>query len=186
MPPTLTSMLRSPAPTPTATPLRAAAAVAALLVLALGIAGCSGTEDRAAEAADPLPEVALVDLATGDEAAWPTGTPLVVNFWASWCAPCRKEMPAFQQVADDLGDQVAIVGVTDEDDLAAAREAADASGVSYPLLVDVDQELLTQLELSGLPATVFVDADGTIVGRHLGALTEAELSEQIEDVHGIA
>lgn len=179
-------MPRTTASTPALAPRRAAAALAALLLLALGVAGCSGTEDRAAEAATPLPEVALVDLATGDEAAWPSGTPLVVNFWASWCAPCRKEMPAFQQVADDLGDQVAIVGVTDEDDLTAAREAADASGVSYPLLVDVDQELLTELEISGLPATVFVDAEGTIVGRHLGALTEAELSEQIEDLHGIA
>jgi thiol-disulfide isomerase/thioredoxin len=178
-------MHRTPAPTLPSAPLRVAATLAAVLLLALGASGCSGS-DRSANAAAPLPDVALADLGSDDEATWPTGTPLVVNFWASWCAPCRKEMPAFQEVADELGDEVAIVGVTDEDDLTAAREAADASGVTYRLLVDVDQQLLTQLELSGLPATVFVDADGTIVGRHLGALTASQLRQQIEDLHGIS
>jgi thiol-disulfide isomerase/thioredoxin len=164
-------------------PRRSIFALVALIGLASTMVGCSRS-DRSA--GTPLPQVSLVELDSGADATWPTGQPMVVNFWASWCAPCRKEMPAFQEVADALGDQVTIIGVTDEDDLTEARVAADAAGVSYPLLVDVDQELLTLLEVSGLPASVFVDADGNVVGRHLGALTEAQLTREIEERHGIA
>jgi peroxiredoxin len=94
-------------------------------------------------------------------------------------------MPAFEAVHQRLGDQVAIVGVTDEDDHAASANAAKKSGATYPLLVDEDQTLLTDLRVSGLPGTVFVDADGKVIGRHLGALTEAELTKEIKDRYGI-
>jgi len=130
---------------------------------------------------EPLPDATLSSLSTGEPADLATdGTPLVINFWASWCAPCRAEMPAFERVHQGLGDQVRIVGVTDEDDHDASTEAAEAAGVTYPLLTDDDQTLLTDLKISGLPGTVFVDADGKVIGRHLGALTEAELMKEIE------
>lgn len=134
----------------------------------------------------PLPAASLSSLDTGEPADLdPDGKPMVINFWASWCTPCRAEMPAFEQVHQDLGDQVTIVGVTDEDDHDASADAARQAGVTYPLLVDDDQTLLTDLHVSGLPGTVFVDADGNVVGRHLGALTEAELTKEIEDRYGI-
>ena len=159
--------------------------LALALVLVTALAGCS-SDDGGKAAGKPLPDVALTDLATGRDASWPaSGTPTVVNFWASWCGPCRKEMPAFQQVADRLGKKVTIIGVTDETDHDASRKAARTSGASYPLLVDDDQELLIDLGLASLPATVFVDADGKVVGRHTGALTESELLAQIKDRYGI-
>jgi len=154
-----------------------------LVALAIALTACSGSnasEDKA------LPDAKLTDLSTGDAAGWDAdGKPMVVNFWASWCTPCRKEMPAFDQVHQDLGDQVAIVGVTDEADLDAARKAAAAADVSYPLLVDEEQSLLIDLGITGLPGTVFVDADGNVVGRHLGAMTEDELTKEIEERYGI-
>lgn len=154
--------------------------VATTLVVAL--AACS----HSSSSGKPLPEAKLSNLATGKVADWPAdGKPMVVNFWASWCTPCRKEMPAFEQVHQKLGDRVAIVGVTDEDDHAAAKKAAEAAGVTYPVLVDDDQTLLTDLKVSGLPGTVFVDADGKVESVHLGALTEAALTKEIEDRYGI-
>lgn len=133
----------------------------------------------------PLPDAKLTDLATGKAASWPTGKPLVVNFWASWCTPCRAEMPAFDKVATRLRSKVTIIGVTDEDDHAASKKAAKAAGATYPLLVDTDQALLSDIGITGLPGTVFVDEDGKIVGRHLGALTEDELTKEIEKRYGI-
>lgn len=157
--------------------------LALCLALAFVAAACSHGD---AKAGTKLPEANLTELATGKAASWDAGDkPMVLNFWASWCTPCRAEMPAFEEVSKELGDQVAIVGVTDEDDLTAAKKAADKAGVTYPLLVDVDQTLLTDVGITGLPGTVFVDADGTIVGRHLGALTADELTKEIEDRYGI-
>jgi thiol-disulfide isomerase/thioredoxin len=158
--------------------------VVATAVLALA-PGCS--QDDGASG-DPWPDAPLVDLndeAPVELADLADGTPTVVNFWASWCAPCRTEMPAFDQVADDLDGQVAIVGITDESELDAARDAADAADVSYPLLVDTDQVLLSDLGISGLPGTVFLDEDGNVIGRHLGKMDEDELTAEIEDRYGI-
>ncbi|MEZ5177765.1 MAG: TlpA disulfide reductase family protein [Acidimicrobiales bacterium] len=97
----------------------------------------------------------------------------------------KKEMPAFEAVSQQLDGKVSIVGVTDTLDLDGSRAAADKAGVTYPLLVDEDQNLQSDLGIAGLPATIFVDADGKVVGRHLGALTEAELTKEIEDRYGI-
>ena len=161
-------------------PRLARIAVAAVLLLAPACSHQDGGEGK------PLPAASLSSLSTGKPADLDAdGKPLIINFWASWCTPCRAEMPAFEQVHQELGDQVAIVGVTDEDDHDASAEAAEEAGVTYPLLVDDDQTLLTDLRVSGLPGTVFVDADGNVVGRHLGALTEAELTKEIEDRYGI-
>ncbi len=151
--------------------------------LLLAVPACAKND---ASNGKPVPKATLTSLATGKPADWDAkGRPLVINFWASWCTPCRAEMPAFDRVHRTLGDKVAIVGVTDEDDHEAAAEAAKKSGATYPLLVDEDQTLLTDLQLSGLPGTVFVDADGNVIGHHLGALTEEELTTQIEDRYGI-
>ena len=175
----ISSTDRAPAP-----PLRHRAGL--LLALALcTIVGPACSSDPG-DGTAPVPTATLIDLSTEAPADWDAdGRPLVINLWASWCAPCRKEMPAFDKVAERLGDEVAIVGVTDETDLDAARSAAADTGVRYPLLVDVDQTLLVDLDVSGLPGTVFIDDKGQIVGRHLGALTEDELLTEIEERFGI-
>lgn len=114
------------------------------------------------------------------------GKALVVNLWATWCAPCRREMPALQGVADDLGDEVAIVGVTDDVDHDKAAAAAADAGARYDLLADPTGSFQSAVEVPGLPATLFVDAEGRILERHLGALTEAEIRSKIEEHYGVA
>lgn len=159
------------------------AALAAVALIVLLAPSCSHDANKAT--GTPLPDAKLTDLVTGKAADWPTGKPLVVNFWASWCTPCRAEMPAFDKVAARMGDKVTIIGVTDEDDHAASKKAAKAAGVSYPLLVDTDQVLMSSVGITNLPGTVFVDEDGTIIGRHFGALTEGQLTKEIEKRYGI-
>ena len=170
----------------TTTPTRALAALAGALLL-LAVAACSGEGGTAA--AGGLPETTLEPIGSGEpttlDAVAADGQPLVLNVWASFCTPCITEMPDFESVHQALGDQVAIVGVTDDDDVPAAEALAERTGVTYPLYRDPARRLGVALEVSGLPATVFVGPDGTVVERHQGALDADELSSTIERLWGI-
>lgn len=111
--------------------------------------------------------------------------PTVVNVWASWCAPCRTEMPALEEVHLAMGDEVTIIGLTDDPDPQAAEALARELGVTYPLYLVERPGDLRQLEVLGLPSTVFVDATATIVANHAGVLDASGIIEQIRSAHDI-
>jgi thiol-disulfide isomerase/thioredoxin len=132
---------------------------------------------------DPLPTVALPELdgsgcLTTDDLL---GQPTVINFWATWCAFCVEEMPDLEQVHRDVGDQVRFVGVDREDVADKALELAEATGVSYELVEDRDGSFFRAVQGRGMPTTVFVDAEGTIVYRHAGPVTAEELRALIDE-----
>ena len=132
----------------------------------------------------PLPDVtlpALADLgpAGGLDLSNLRGEPAVINFWASWCAPCVREMPGLQNVADDLGITVIGVDYVDQDD--EAVELARQLGITYPLVRDDDGEFGRQVDLIGTPTTLFVDAEGTIVRQLAAELDEQQLRDVIEE-----
>lgn len=109
-----------------------------------------------------------------------SGEPTVINLWASWCGPCKKELPHFAKAHRELGDRVQILGIDFADDEPdAALELAKLAGVTYPLLADPNSSVKADLKVVGLPQTVFVDAQGTIVAterrvyRSYGDLTTA-------------
>ena len=126
------------------------------------------------------------------------GKPLVINFWGSWCEPCKEELPAFQSTYDDYQDEVEFVGINMKDDLDAARAMADDFGLTYPLVIG-ETELETEFDLVGYPTTVFITSDyelmdsdvepdegPTLLGGKqggasgLGAITEDELRAEID------
>jgi cytochrome c biogenesis protein CcmG, thiol:disulfide interchange protein DsbE len=107
------------------------------------------------------------------------GRPLVLNVWASWCGPCRAEMPALQQVYLKAKDQVGFLGLDSRDVVDAARRFAAQTGVTYPLAADPDGQAAAKLGAAGLPTTLFIGPDGTLRGRHVGALTAADLRAAI-------
>lgn len=109
------------------------------------------------------------------------GTPVVLNFWATWCAFCVEEMPAFESVHRTLGDTVRFVGVDREDSLDKARTLAEKTGVSYELVVDEDGSFFRAIEGRGMPTTVLVASDGSIAYRHAGPLTAPELRRLIAE-----
>lgn len=132
-----------------------------------------------------LPDVALVD-AAGTEVRLDAyrGAPLVVNFWFSRCAPCRRELRDFATVHDELGDRIQFVGVDPFDTVDAMVTFAEERGVRYDLLRDTgdDGRLLTdELEIVGYPVTLFVDADGRIL-RQTGEIDADELRAAIEEL----
>jgi len=96
------------------------------------------------------------------------GRPLVVNAWASWCGPCRSELPVFQAASVALGRGVAFVGLNVNDTPGPARGFQRAHPVSYPSYVDGDRRISRSYGVQGLPYTVFYDAAGRRVYVHQG------------------
>ena len=156
-------------------------AVVAVIGLAAGLGGCSSKAavrvDRSGRS--PAPAFRLDEVRAGRTAvalADYRGKPLVLNFWAAWCDPCEKEMPAFQQVHADVGDRVAFVGIDGQDSRRNATALLRRTGVTYPSGYDPSDRVHTAYRLFGRPNTVFVSPDGKILGRHNGQLTAAELA----------
>jgi thiol-disulfide isomerase/thioredoxin len=113
--------------------------------------------------------------------------PAVVNLWASWCPPCREELPVFQRLADRTADRLHVVGVDTRDDPATAARMAEGLGVTFPTLVDPGQQLLRTFGGAGLPMTLFVDGDGKVryVYNHK-ALDGAALAALVDRHLGVA
>ncbi len=126
------------------------------------------------------------------------GHPVVLNFWASWCAPCREEAPLLERTYQRFKDQgVRFVGVNLRDQEPNARRFVEDFGITFPVVRDEDQELARGLDVYGLPQTFFIDADGRLASTTdteggegtgqggtivLGAVDERELVEQIEQL----
>jgi thiol-disulfide isomerase/thioredoxin len=99
------------------------------------------------------------------------GQPVVVNFFASTCAPCIREMPDFEKVQRSVGDAVTFVGIAVQDDPGAAKDLVHKTGVTYDIAQDTDGTVLTALGGAFLPTTVLIDRDGTVVDEHTGQLS---------------
>jgi thiol-disulfide isomerase/thioredoxin len=106
------------------------------------------------------------------------GHPLVVNFFASWCGPCAREMPAFARVHDELDGEVAFVGVNIEDNPQAARALVERSGVAYDLGRD-DGSLFKALGGVAMPTTAFIGSDGVVASVHSGELSQQGLERAV-------
>ncbi|MEI6689311.1 MAG: TlpA disulfide reductase family protein [Thermoleophilia bacterium] len=108
------------------------------------------------------------------------GTPVILNFWASWCAPCRKELPAIAAFAK-AHPEIAVVGVSYQDSVKDATAFAKERGVTWPSVVD-DGPIGAAYKVPGLPATFLIDAQGQLVDRILGEVTEATLDAHVKEL----
>lgn len=109
------------------------------------------------------------------------GTPVVVNFWASWCLPCREEAPLLERSWREARDRgVLFVGLNQQDVLGDARRFLREFEASYLNVRDPGNEVARRWGLVGLPETFFLDADGRVVAHILGAASAIELREGIE------
>lgn len=158
-------------------------AVLAAGAVAVGLGNDTSGDDRwrhgrlGSAAAFRLPDlrhpsrpVALADRA---------GSPAVINFWASWCVPCRREMPALQAAHLPYGDQVTFIGVNHQDSRDAALAFLDETGATYPSGYDPAGDVARRYGLFGLPTTILVAADGEIVATRTGEVTSDELKTMI-------
>jgi cytochrome c biogenesis protein CcmG/thiol:disulfide interchange protein DsbE len=109
------------------------------------------------------------------------GHPVVVNAWASWCPPCKFELPFFQHQAVQRAATVAFVGLNVEDNHADARAMAARYPLPYPSIADPDRHIIDRFRARALPVTIFYDAKGTEQMVHQGVFpSEKDLSEAID------
>jgi cytochrome c biogenesis protein CcmG, thiol:disulfide interchange protein DsbE len=115
------------------------------------------------------------------DAAAARGQPLVVNFWASWCLPCREEMPVLEASWREHQGEVLFVGVnTQETSESGAQALLNEFSLSYPNGRDESNRINIEYGLFGLPETFFIRADGTLSYRHSGPISSETMNEQIQ------
>ena len=157
--------------------LVAVAAVAAMTAATL--AACGGGDG--AEEGAALPDVTLASLHEGG-AALDVGAlegPAVVNLWATWCGPCRTELPAFQEVSVARPD-VRFIGVDIAEDPAKARDFLAELGITFDQFVDDRAALTDALGTASLPVTIVVGADGRVATEHIGPMSVADLEQALD------
>ena len=108
------------------------------------------------------------------------GTPLVINFWASWCPACVGELPEFQAVHEQRSDEVMFLGIANADIRPAAVRLAGEVGLTYSLADDPEGELFREFGLIAMPSTLFVSPDGQILEVFAGQLNESALNDRID------
>jgi thiol-disulfide isomerase/thioredoxin len=106
------------------------------------------------------------------------GAPLIVNFFASWCTPCVKEMPDFQRLHERSGERFQIIGLAVEGER-PARRIVESTGVTYPVGL-ADTDLLVRLGGVAMPTTVFISKQGELLESHSGVLDYANLISRTE------
>ncbi len=163
-----------------------AAGVIALIVLGLLGYGLLANPTEPPQAGSPVPDFQLTALDgssmnLGDQ----QGRVVVVNFFASWCDPCRQEAVALEQTWRDYQDRgVQFFGIAYKDADAKAQAFLDEFDVSYPSTVERNNRTARAYGLTGVPETFVIDQQGLLVRHFLGPITQAQLSQEINQLLG--
>lgn len=105
-----------------------------------------------------------------------------INFWATWCGPCRRELPDIQNLATEFEDEGLVVLAVNQAQLAETAESFwEELGLDLPILLDSGAEVSEQYRLIGLPHNVFIDRDGVLRSNHIGFLTEGQMREALAE-----
>jgi thiol-disulfide isomerase/thioredoxin len=143
-----------------------------------------------------LPDLAITAYQRGDELGGEEvtlsglvglGKPVVLNFWAALCPPCRAEMPDFQEVYDERHDEVTIIGIDiGQQQYLGSREDAKKLlvdlGVTYPAGTTFDEGVVRDFRVVGMPTTFFINTDGSLLRAWSGLLTKAKINELIDEM----
>ncbi len=155
-----------------------------LLVLRVGFEN----DDPATEFFSPLvgkPAPSFV-LADTDGRVWSLrdlrGKPVVINFWATYCAPCWEEHPLFMAASEHYGDDVQFLGIIYQDDPALIEEFERQRGSWGPALVDTEGEVAVAYGVYGPPETYFIGKDGVIVDKVIGAVSGEVMQRRLEEM----
>ena len=142
-------------------------------------------DDHRAEVGQPAPDFALANARAPDHVVRLSdfrGTPVVLNWFATWCGPCRAEIPDFQEAHEALQGQVVFVGVNLQEDPADAVAMLSGLGATYPALVDADGAIAAHYRLLGMPQTFFIDADGIIRAGGAGIIVKEVLVQELAKI----
>ena len=117
------------------------------------------------------------------------GQPVIVNFWASWCGPCKNEMPDFEEKYKEYGDtiQFLMVNLTDgsQETVETAQGYIDGQGYTFPVYFDTDYSGAIAYAVSAVPATYFIDENGSLIAYGKGSLSQEQLQRGIDMLIGV-
>ena len=150
-----------------------------LAVLAAVLAACSSnvSDDAGSESGLTTVDGKAFELLVGS-----SDKPMVINFWASWCPPCRSEMPLFVSAHSALGEEVRFIGIASDDTQAGAAGFIDEFDIDFENYLDGPGEVKGLYGGAGLPMTLFVDAGGEVIDRHYGIIDDAALAIGIDEL----
>jgi thiol-disulfide isomerase/thioredoxin len=155
---------------------------AALTVLALGACGTA----PAARLGSPAPDFTLQTVdGTPVQLAQLKGKPVWINFWATWCVPCREEMPAMQELFDAYRDHgLTIVAVNMEEDPATVRRWITSGNYGFTFVLDSEGQQVKRYNVKAAPTSYFVGRDGVIHDLKLGQISRAEMVAKLDKLVG--
>jgi len=108
------------------------------------------------------------------------GRPVLLNFWATWCPPCRGELPALQAVSERYAGRIAVIGIAVGETTEQVAPFIAQYGLTYPVLLDLDGNVTqARYAIRGLPTTLFITAEGVVSARHIGPLGEADIDRYL-------
>ncbi|PKM63302.1 MAG: peroxiredoxin [Firmicutes bacterium HGW-Firmicutes-21] len=114
------------------------------------------------------------------------GKPILINFWATWCGPCLSEMPHFETLFREYGDEVVflMVNLTDgtADTVDSVKNFVEKNGYSFPVYFDTQKNGARAYSVTSIPITYGIDKNGNVIKRHIGSLRESRLLEIIESI----
>jgi len=110
--------------------------------------------------------------------------PIIVNFWATWCAPCRDEAPVLEYAWQEYGDEVIVLGIQtqDRDNQRAGVAFMNEFGLTFPNVIDNSSRVSIDWGLFGVPETYFIRRDGTLAYKHVGIVTNELMDERIAEL----
>lgn len=110
------------------------------------------------------------------------GKPVLLNFWAIWCAPCRLEMPVFQSKFEKYAGELSIVAINNAENPDDVQDFVDELGLTFDVLLDPKAEIQRLYQVRGYPTTFLIDPDGVIRVRHIGLMTDDQLDSYLQDI----
>lgn len=110
------------------------------------------------------------------------GKPVLLNFWATWCAPCALEMPAFQSRFEEYRGELAVVAVNNAEDPADVQAFVDEMELTFDILLDPAAEVQRLYQVRGYPTSFLIDADGVIRIQHIGLMSENQLDGYLQEI----
>ena len=113
------------------------------------------------------------------------GKPVIINFWATWCGPCVKEMPAFERLKDDFGDKIGIIAVNCGDDAETVKDFVEENGYTFPVVLDEEYSISMLYPTNSIPYTVVLDAEGKVTHISTGALDAVTMYERYKEALGV-
>ncbi|MBI5747589.1 MAG: TlpA family protein disulfide reductase [Nitrospinae bacterium] len=140
-------------------------------------------EEKTAKVSEPKPaqDFTLKDL-NGNEVKLSSlkGKPVIINFWATWCYPCREEIPDLQKSYDENKDKgLVILGVNIKENVSKVSKFSKDYKMTYPILLDIEGTISDAYRVFGIPMSFFIDRDGLIKDSFIGMLTKEDLSKKL-------